>query len=166
MLLCSNGCVRACVRASLQANYYVQPICTPTRAGLMTGRYSIHTGSEHILFGAFEDSCLPLELPLMPVAFKKIGYQTHAIGKWHLGYTNDTCAPWGREFDSYLGYLNGNAGYYCNHHDFHECNAPAQIAAAGAARTYFNATGKIDAGLVTHCFSTRVHLPEYILKRT
>lgn len=43
-----------------------------------------------------------------------------------------------------MGYLNGNAGYYCNHHDFHECNAPAQL--GGSARSYFNATGKIDSG--------------------
>ena len=43
-------------------NYYVQPICTPTRASLLSGRYSIHTGSEHILFGSFEPSCLPVAL--------------------------------------------------------------------------------------------------------
>ena len=93
-------------------NYYVQPICTPTRASLLSGRYSIHTGSEHILFGAFEPSCLPVELPLMPTAFKAIGYQTHMIGKWHIGYVNESCAPWGRDFDSYIGYLGGNEGYY------------------------------------------------------
>ena len=68
------------------SNYYVQPICTPTRAGLLTGRYSIHTGSEHILFGAFEDSCLPTGLPLMQDAFQRLGYQTHAIGKWCVGH--------------------------------------------------------------------------------
>ena len=39
----------------------------------MTGRYSIHTGCEHILFGASEPSCVPTTLPLMPHAFKKIG---------------------------------------------------------------------------------------------
>jgi arylsulfatase A-like enzyme len=63
------------------ANYYVQPICTPTRSVLMSGRYSIHTGCEHILFGADEPSCLPTELPIMPQAFKQLGYQTHMAGK-------------------------------------------------------------------------------------
>ena len=61
------------------SNYYVQPICTPTRASLLSGRYSIHTGSEHILFGASEPSCLP-QYPLMPAAFKQLGYSTIMIG--------------------------------------------------------------------------------------
>lgn len=61
-------------------NYYVQPICSPTRASLLSGRYSIHTGCEHRLFGSFEPSCIPVDFPLMPSAFKKLGYQTHMIG--------------------------------------------------------------------------------------
>eukprot|EP00039_Didymoeca_costata_P002585 m.61271 g.61271 ORF g.61271 m.61271 type:complete len:595 (+) comp11392_c0_seq1:355-2139(+) len=106
-------------------NYYVQPICSPTRSVLLSGRYSIHTGAEHILFGAEEPSCLPTTLPLMPHAFKKLGYQTHMVGKWHLGYYNDTCSPWRRGFDTYIGYLNGEEGYYTHgmgpYKDFHEC---------------------------------------------
>jgi arylsulfatase A-like enzyme len=131
------------------SNYYVQPICTPTRAGLLTGRYSIHTGSEHILFGAYEDSCLPVgptAPPLMQEAFKTLQYQTHMIGKWHLGYANDTCAPWSRSFDSYLGYLNGNAGYYCKAKDFHECNVSSS---SSAHREYVNVTGKGVGPLAT-----------------
>ena len=64
------------------ANYYVQPICSPTRASLMSGRYSIHTGSEHRLFGFGEPSCLPTTTPLMPRAFNELGYASHMIGKW------------------------------------------------------------------------------------
>jgi arylsulfatase B/arylsulfatase I/J len=63
------------------SNYYVQPICSPTRASLLSGRYSIHTGAEHRLFGADEPSCLPVALPLMPRAFKELGYSTHMVGK-------------------------------------------------------------------------------------
>ena len=104
-------------------NYYVQPICTPTRASLLSGRYSIHTGSEHLLFGATEPSCLPMALPLLPAAFKRLGYATHGVGKWHLGAVNGSCAPWGRGFDSWLGYMNGNEGYYSHgfsgHPDWH-----------------------------------------------
>ena len=72
------------------SNYYVQPICSPTRASLLSGRYSIHTGSEHQLFGSFEPSCLPTTLPLMPAAFKALGFQTHMIGKC----APVTPAPW------------------------------------------------------------------------
>ena len=93
-------------------NYYVQPICSPTRASLLSGRYSIHTGAEHRLWGSAEPSCLPTTTPLLPRAFKALGYSTHMVGKHHLGYPNGTCAPWGRGFDSYLGFLNGNQGYY------------------------------------------------------
>ena len=63
-------------------NYYVQPICSPTRASLLSGRYSIHTGAEHRLWGSAEPSCLPVALPLLPRAFKALGYSTHMIGKW------------------------------------------------------------------------------------
>lgn len=117
-------------------NYYTQPICTPTRASLLSGRYSIHTGSEHILFGNSEPSCLPVRLVLMPEAFKQLGYAAHMIGKWHLGYVNDTCSPWSRGFDSFLGYLNGNEGYtfhgFSGLLDFHACNgSSAAVPALG-----------------------------------
>ncbi len=85
------------------ANYYVQPICSPTRASLLSGRYSVHTGSEHRLWGSSEPSCLPVRLPLLPRAFQALNYSAHMVGKWHLGYVNDSCAPWTRGFDTYLG---------------------------------------------------------------
>ena len=67
----------------------------------------------------------------MPQAFKQIGYQAHMAGKWHLGYYNDSCSPWTRGFDSYIGYLNGVEGYYSHgmgaYMDFHECVSLALI---------------------------------------
>ena len=128
------------------SNYYVQPICSPTRASLLSGRYSIHTGSEHRLWGWSEASCLPIALPLMPRAFKELNYSTAMVGKWHLGYVNDTCSPWTRGFDSYLGYLNGNEGYYqhgiSTGQDFHQCadgtgqGSPATSACDGCTPLY------------------------------
>ena len=36
------------------------------------------------------------------------------LTEWHLGHVNESCAPWGRDFDTYIGYLGGNEGFY-NH---------------------------------------------------
>ena len=47
-------------------NYYVQPICTPSRSQLMSGRYQIHTGLQHQLIWRGLDSGLPLDNELMP----------------------------------------------------------------------------------------------------
>ena len=124
------------------ANYYVQPICTPTRASLLSGRYSIHTGSEHILFQPAEPSCLPSSYPLLPAAFKVLGYETAMIGKWHLGYPNASCTPNGKGFDSFLGYYNGDEAYSSHymggHVDFHECaaNENQSTCDAGCATSY------------------------------
>ena len=135
------------------SNYYVQPICSPTRASLLSGRYSIHTGSEHKLFGASEPSCLPTEFPLMPRAFKSLGYQVHGIGKWHLGYVNDTCAPWGRGFDSYIGYMNGNEGYFqhgiSSGKDWHLCTDTANASACDVC------SPKYDGRYSTHVYAER-----------
>ena len=45
---------------------------------------------------------LPGNETTLAEALLPLGYRTMAIGKWHLGYYNDTCAPWGRGFDSYV----------------------------------------------------------------
>ena len=134
------------------SSYYVQPICTPTRASLLTGRFSAHTGCEHTLFGPSEPSCLPRQLPLLPHAFTALGYQCHMVGKWHLGYPNASCAPWGRGFASYLGYLNGNEGYY--HHglgfatDMHRCQG---LIEDGRAMSATIRAHESDSGTVSSC---------------
>lgn len=54
--------------------YYVNPICTPSRSALMTGKYPIHTGMQHtVLFGA-EPRGLPLNEKLLPEYLKPLGY--------------------------------------------------------------------------------------------
>ncbi|KAJ8976024.1 hypothetical protein NQ317_003565 [Molorchus minor] len=67
-------------------NYYVTPICTPSRSALMTGYYPIHTGMQHsVLYGA-EARGLPLSEKLLPQYLEELGYDNHIVGKWHLGF--------------------------------------------------------------------------------
>jgi len=93
-------------------NYYVQPICTPSRSQLMSGRYQIHTGLQHQLIWRGMPSGLPSDTQLMPEALRACGYDTFAVGKWHLGYSKSSQTPWGRGFNKFTGYLGGSEDYY------------------------------------------------------
>ncbi|KAL9955594.1 hypothetical protein ACROYT_G036936 [Oculina patagonica] len=93
-------------------NYYVQHICTPTRSAIMTGRYPIHTGMQHDVILSFQPYGLGLNETLMPQYFKQLGYATHAVGKWHLGFFKTDYLPTKRGFDSFFGYWCGKEDYW------------------------------------------------------
>lgn len=93
-------------------NYYVQPLCTPSRAALMTGYYPIHTGLQHSVILAASTRSLPLNFTIMPQYLKGLGYATHAVGKWHLGHYKKECTPTFRGFDSFFGSYTGYGDYY------------------------------------------------------
>ncbi|XP_071089844.1 arylsulfatase J-like [Haliotis cracherodii] len=96
-------------------NYYVQPICSPTRSQLMSGRYQIHTGLQHGIIWASQPFGLPLGSATIADRIKAAGYSTYAVGKWHLGFFKNAYLPNNRGFNSFYGYLTGSEDYYTHH---------------------------------------------------
>ncbi|RLD75178.1 MAG: arylsulfatase, partial [Bacteroidetes bacterium] len=87
-------------------NFYVAAsVCTPSRAGLITGRYPIRSGMcsdrSRVLFPNSTGG-IPTEEITIAEQLKKAGYATAAIGKWHLGHLNQYL-PTNNGFDSYFG---------------------------------------------------------------
>ena len=108
--------------------YYVQPICSATRAAFLTGRYPIHTGMQVESLSPSSLYGLPLKYKLLPQQLKEYGnYSTHLIGKWHLGYFNWSYVPNNRGFDTFFGYYNGQETYYNHSNKFHASYPKAPI---------------------------------------
>src|SRR5262245_60073750 len=66
--------------------FYVQPMCTPTRAALMTGRYPFRYGLQTAVIPSVSSYGLDTTEWLLPQSLKEAGYNTAIIGKWHLGH--------------------------------------------------------------------------------
>lgn len=61
---------------------------------------------------AGESRGIPLNTTLLPEHLHRLGYSTHMVGKWHLGYQSDEYTPARRGFDTFYGYYNGYITYF------------------------------------------------------
>uniref|UniRef100_A0A2C9KS10 Sulfatase N-terminal domain-containing protein n=1 Tax=Biomphalaria glabrata TaxID=6526 RepID=A0A2C9KS10_BIOGL len=100
---------------------YAQPTCTPSRVSLLTGYYPFHTELQKAVMPV-EALYLPDKYKLLPQYLKDLGYTTHMIGKWHLGFCNEKYTPTRRGFDSFYGILSGS-----NDHYTHELGSPVPV---------------------------------------
>ena len=90
------------------SNGYVSgSVCSPTRAGLLTGRYQCRFGHEFNIPPVYSDTNgLPLSETTVADVMRGAGYRTIALGKWHLGY-EPKFHPMERGFTDYYGFLQG-----------------------------------------------------------
>ena len=85
------------------SNYYVNPICTPTRASFMSGRYPYHLGLQRGVILDGVRNALPLNETTVASYMRAAGYRTHAVGKWHLGFYRKEYTPEARDFETHFG---------------------------------------------------------------
>ena len=93
--------------------FYVCPICSPTRAGLLTGRYPHRFGLRDTVIPPWRKFGLNLSEQTLPEVFAKAGYKRRAcIGKWHLGHYKRAYHPIERGFTHFYGHYNGAIDYF------------------------------------------------------
>jgi arylsulfatase A-like enzyme len=94
------------------SRFYATPICSPTRAALMTGRDPIKLGVAYATLDPWDNHGIHPEERFMAEAFRQAGYQTAILGKWHLGHAQQTYHPNQRGFDHFYGHLHTEVGYF------------------------------------------------------
>jgi len=93
--------------------YVSYAVCSPSRAGLITGRYQNRFGYTRNILLAPKDSLmgLPLTEQTLPDVLNNVDYKTKAIGKWHLG-AHESLVPERRGFDEFFGFIIGGHRYF------------------------------------------------------
>lgn len=102
---------RLAARGIRLTNWYSNsPVCSPSRAALLTGRHPVHAGVQEILGSKRGTPGLPAQ-PTLASRLRDEGYRTGIFGKWHLG-TAAGYRPLDRGFEQHFGFLAGCVDYY------------------------------------------------------
>ncbi|MAG29266.1 MAG: arylsulfatase [Deltaproteobacteria bacterium] len=92
--------------------FYSTPICSPTRAALMTGRDPMRLGVTYGVIMPWMTNGIHPDEHFMPESFQEAGYQTAMVGKWHLGHAIEPYTPRARGFEHFYGHLHTEVGYF------------------------------------------------------
>ncbi len=97
----------------LLQRHYATPVCSPSRATLLQGRFAWKTGlQQYNTIMPASTAAMQLDQATLAEVLRDSGYATHAIGKWHLGYAHPKNSPMERGFSSHKGYLQGEINYW------------------------------------------------------
>jgi len=120
---CNGGYIKTpnidklAARGTKLNQFYVQPVCSPTRSSLMTGRYPMRCGLQVGVVRPWAQHGLPLNERTLAQALKQAGYVTAIHGKWHLGHLDSRYLPTARGFDHQYGHYNGALDYFTHIRD-------------------------------------------------
>ncbi len=92
--------------------FYTTPICSPTRAALMTGRDPIRLGVAYSTIMPWQNNGVHTDETFLPELFQQAGYQTAMVGKWHLGHAQQSFHPNSRGFEHFYGHLHTEVGFF------------------------------------------------------